>query len=498
MTPSPSPVLDVVSRPTSATMKHLSRLRKHRKLLKDGSGGEVWPESIEEVFIQGLHEYWQSPWAMYSQSKGRSKWRNQFLVEYLAKRGIVRTKKQVASHIQVLRNMWKGEPEFHLVAGGEEFFDIHGKLDDKDHLSHAAYKFDDDTDSPSPSQSSSNSPRHIKSEFPPSPQLALYPLESHSASSLQGALPPDTIHSSSYPALGFSAHSSNHGDFDGPLQAPNPLRQSPLRDASITYPASSAILSSPSSSQSTSSLVRQQSNFVTALSNAVPANTQFSYYPLNAITSLCLMAEGMTTFTVNVETLRSMLPTSTPNAPLQIQVRLSVPAFDDMRSPMRFEGFIGTVTLSNSWSSPARCLTRRYNGATCADEECDTIEASRPHMGGVVAHLPHSSLTRCRYIEATRITQEIIVDQETLCLIIYEIDRKSSSGMPTAELGGYNPLIASSSKLQQVSRPFETFSSYPYYSQVQPCPRRATQSTYPCIPPSSNGIRHTVPTSMQC
>jgi len=27
--------------------------RKHRKLLKDGSGTEVWPESIEKVFVQG-------------------------------------------------------------------------------------------------------------------------------------------------------------------------------------------------------------------------------------------------------------------------------------------------------------------------------------------------------------------------------------------------------------------------------------------------------------
>lgn len=29
--------------------------RKHRKLLKDGSGTEVWPESIEKIFVQGPH-----------------------------------------------------------------------------------------------------------------------------------------------------------------------------------------------------------------------------------------------------------------------------------------------------------------------------------------------------------------------------------------------------------------------------------------------------------
>ncbi|KAJ6580910.1 hypothetical protein B0H19DRAFT_929428, partial [Mycena capillaripes] len=98
----------------------LTPQRKHRKLLKDGSSTAVWPESIEALFVQGLREYWDSPWATYS--RGRSRWRNQFLVDYLQSLGITRSKKQVASHIQVLRNMWKGEPEYHLVAGGEELF----------------------------------------------------------------------------------------------------------------------------------------------------------------------------------------------------------------------------------------------------------------------------------------------------------------------------------------------------------------------------------------
>ncbi|KAG7092427.1 hypothetical protein E1B28_008783 [Marasmius oreades] len=96
----------------------LTPQRKHRKLLKDGSGSEVWPESVEHVFVEGLKAYWNSPWA--SCSGGRSRWRNQFLVEYLQQKGIERSKKQVASHLQVLRNMWKGEPEYHLVAGADE------------------------------------------------------------------------------------------------------------------------------------------------------------------------------------------------------------------------------------------------------------------------------------------------------------------------------------------------------------------------------------------
>ncbi|KIM65218.1 hypothetical protein SCLCIDRAFT_78525, partial [Scleroderma citrinum Foug A] len=99
--------------------KSLTPQRKHRKLLKDGSS-EVWPEDIERIFVQGLQEYWESPWATFS--RGRSRWRNQYLVDHLQKHGIDRSKKQVASHIQVLRNMWKGEPEYKLVAGGDELF----------------------------------------------------------------------------------------------------------------------------------------------------------------------------------------------------------------------------------------------------------------------------------------------------------------------------------------------------------------------------------------
>lgn len=81
--------------------------RRHRKMLKDGSS-EVWPQEAEDIFLDGLRDYWNSPWA--NTNRGRSRWRNQYLVDYLKKYGIDRSKKQVASHIQVLRNMWKGHP----------------------------------------------------------------------------------------------------------------------------------------------------------------------------------------------------------------------------------------------------------------------------------------------------------------------------------------------------------------------------------------------------
>ncbi|KAJ7911218.1 hypothetical protein B0H13DRAFT_1567591, partial [Mycena leptocephala] len=93
--------------------------RKYSRL-KDDADTAVWPDSIEAILVQGLREYWDSPWAMYP--RGRSRWRTQFLVDYLQNLGIVRSKKQLAAHILALRNMWKGEPEYHFVADGEEVF----------------------------------------------------------------------------------------------------------------------------------------------------------------------------------------------------------------------------------------------------------------------------------------------------------------------------------------------------------------------------------------
>jgi hypothetical protein len=126
MSPSPKPSRgDARASPSPSSQRTLTPQRKHRKMLKDGTS-EVWPEDVEKIFVNGavipsslgrliftcashsgLRQYWESPWATYS--RGRSRWRNQFLVDYLKDAGIERSKKQVASHIQVLRNMWKGE-----------------------------------------------------------------------------------------------------------------------------------------------------------------------------------------------------------------------------------------------------------------------------------------------------------------------------------------------------------------------------------------------------
>ncbi|KAF4564941.1 hypothetical protein EYR40_011114 [Pleurotus pulmonarius] len=109
----------IIPAPRSRKQPAAKSLTPKRKHWKTGSNGiEVWPEHIENTSVQGLREYKNSPFAV--RSSERSRYRNQFLVEYLAKAGITRSNKQVASHIQVLRGMWSGTPDFQLVANATE------------------------------------------------------------------------------------------------------------------------------------------------------------------------------------------------------------------------------------------------------------------------------------------------------------------------------------------------------------------------------------------
>ncbi|KAH9164446.1 Ca-transporting ATPase [Lactarius sanguifluus] len=67
MTPSPMPSRrDARASPSPSGQRTLTPQRKHRRMLKDGGTSEVWPESVEDIFVDGLRQYWESPWATYS------------------------------------------------------------------------------------------------------------------------------------------------------------------------------------------------------------------------------------------------------------------------------------------------------------------------------------------------------------------------------------------------------------------------------------------------
>ncbi|TEB35877.1 hypothetical protein FA13DRAFT_1762129 [Coprinellus micaceus] len=382
----------------------LTPQRKHRKLLKDGSGVEVWPESIEKIFVQGLREYWQSPYATYSQSRGRSRWRNQFLVDYLMRHGIERTKKQVASHIQVLRNMWKGQPEFHLVAGGDEQVDpvTHIPIKEEGSDGHSLMPFDWDDRESSHSASPDFSPADSQSDFPLTPEQKLFPLDSNGYVKQESS--PGNLYLHSNPQIA------------SPTTSPSSNYQHQLPDYGV-----------------------KPSTFSPSPTGAFPSNTtSYPRYTQNRITTLHMFAEGMTTFSVNVDALNQATPSPRPT--LGLRIKLSVPLVNDVRSPPTLHGFTASVAVAQVWSGAAKCTTKVIAGGECIYTESEALQiASITSSGAVNAHLPDSSLSRCRWLDPnapTTLTQELVVDDQVVLYLIYDLDRKNGF-MPSAEFLGF-------------------------------------------------------------
>ncbi|TFK29906.1 hypothetical protein FA15DRAFT_663202 [Coprinopsis marcescibilis] len=415
--------------------------RKHRKLLKDGSGVEVWPENIEKTFVQGLREYWQSPYATYSQSRGRSRWRNQFLVDFLQRHGIIRTKKQVASHIQVLRNMWKGQPEFHLVAGGDELVDpvTHIPIKEESDANSTSFDWDDES---AHSASPDFSPPDSHSDFPLTPEQRpnLYPVD-HSAIAVKQEASPGTLY------------------FHSPTQIASPST-SPFSDFSHALPTD---YSPPAAVYKQMPL----NGYPYAAPVTSPAPTSYPRYPHNRITTFYLCAEGMTPFSVNVDALSQSSPS--PRQTLTLRVKLSVPSLNDVRSPSTLHGFNASVAVGNIWTSSAKCITKVYTGNTLFVEEQENLQVSHINSNGTVhALLPDSHLARCRWLDPnvqTTLTQELVVDDQVLLCLIYDLDRKNWP-MPGSELLGFQHYRAPDKASSTAGAPYTTSTTSRRPSQV--------------------------------
>ncbi|KIP09120.1 hypothetical protein PHLGIDRAFT_87223, partial [Phlebiopsis gigantea 11061_1 CR5-6] len=430
LTPSPS------SRPSSLASdkcmsdapqsgaKSLTPHRKHHKLLKDGS--EVWSEDVERVFVQGLKEYWESPWATYS--RGRSRWRNQFLVEHLKKAGIERSKKQVASHIQVLRNMWRGEPEFHLVAGGEELFTENGLL-------------------ASPQSKDGSLPRD-----------GLPPLEAREALSSSSSSTPDYIPPE---FMTHASSSSSYGHDRSPLNALDGYEGYPSASNTIAV-AQGTPPPSPPSNRIKSPVKLEPLHMGSGL-YALPASGYLTgaeaspMYPLlpapNRLLSLCLWAEGMSMFVADVDRIQSAL--AVPASPLHdgpstvlLRIKISLPAAADVYGPPSLQGFRGVVSFASPWSTRARCNTAVYAGRACVSQEAeylDGLQTAHVHQAvglapqSVSFNLPESSLSRCRWFQNAQdlIVQHVLADGVLLAVFMFQVERTAAGAGPSAELVGF-------------------------------------------------------------
>ncbi|KAF9464665.1 hypothetical protein BDZ94DRAFT_456593 [Collybia nuda] len=482
-----SPNTETANKSDPGSSKSLTPQRKHRKLLKDGSGTEVWPESIEKIFVQGLREYWDSPWATYSQSRGRSRWRNQFLVDYLQKMGINRTKKQVASHIQVLRNMWKGEPEFYLVAGGEELYEngtpVPVKAEDRCDTSNLIpFDFDGDEGSSSASTSPNFSPLDSNANFSTSPQLptGLYELD------VTSVIPRPESPSPSLRSRDMTVPPNTHPSPQFPFSQPLPLQQHTRKRSpplKVEYP-SEAYASSPNATSTD------------------PNNVSY-----NKATAICLMADGMTPFTIKLD---ALIPLQEfPSTALALKIKIGITPVDDIRSPSTLHGFIGSICLAQVWASTGKCVTRVYADNLCISEEIGSLDITNVEVGTAVALLPESTLSRCRWLDAvasTTITQEIVVDGDALIYVIYELDRRTGGALPSAELVGYQKYKTANKAATSGPRPQPTTSTprshppsstlSPFYtaSQTTLYSRRPAQPSISCALTPVNNMRHLVST----
>lgn len=394
----------------------------------------------------------------------------------------------------------------------------------------------DDLDSPSTSSASPNySPADYQSEFPPSPGQLSYTPDSNLPSHLPESYPVESHNNygATTGSLNFSASQLSRGNSmfpsNGAVPRPSSVNHTSGRDScyrETSSPLSSASFTLPlgisPQDQRKSGFVPNPPKYMSnALSNTNISPSYTRYSP-NKITSVCLLAEGMTPFTIKLD---ALLPPSQAASPIALKARLCISSVDDARSPPMLHGFIGSVCLGNVWTSSGKCTTKVFSGNVCISEETGPLDVTNVDVGTVIAMFPESSLTRCRWLDAcefivlvfaccphdepslavqTSITQEIMIDNEILLYLIYDLDRKNGGGLPSAELLGYqnSRTVEKPSAPQQIPRynsypaPSMTHSSYPT-TQTMSCARRATQTSLSCALTPVNNIRHhTMPTSM--
>jgi hypothetical protein len=306
--------------------------------------------------------------------------------------------------------MWKGEPEFHLVAGGEELFLETGllapvKMEEQCDPNALISLEGDDSDNGSagsPSESTSGFSGDYRYGNPPSPSQPLSPIfENYSPTgSLANfsAEPTSPIANLPFPPSPLGS-GSPLPDYRATLQATS-RHQSPLHTEytnaynQITY---SALQKSPSPSR------------IGELIQSAPSSTRSApSSPFrsidNRLTTLCLWAEGMSPLSLSVDSLATRTLGS-QFTPMSVQLKLHLSSIDDLRSPPTLHGFHGTISIATSCISSAKCVTKVYSNNICISVEADPIQplpsnipASDPTM---TAFLPESSLSRSRWLDAS-------------------------------------------------------------------------------------------------
>ncbi|KAG2050730.1 hypothetical protein BDR06DRAFT_959879 [Suillus hirtellus] len=490
----------------------LTPQRKHRKLLKDGSS-EVWPEEIERIFVQGLREYWESPWATYS--RGRSRWRNQFLVEYLQRAGIDRSKKQVASHIQVLRNMWKGEHEYHLVAGGEELLletglptSVKAEESPDSHMMASMFLDDHSPASDRPGRPVSRTSRHTLPRASPAIM----------GSKTEPIMPPYPNPRIPTADDGCRRVRSMSTSASADQRRLSPLASSLSPDISVRPTASQSCPHVPRTAtradfdfdrgyerHNQSVLTADQMSPDLLLSNSPRIQNSSTLFSCTLrpplLTGLSLWAEGMQPATVSVDPLSSQTqPTDLNASVVALRVKLRLPPIEAPYSPA-LHGFQGSITCDAPRTSSIRCSTAVFVRNQCVSREssyCSVIaaDATGPEiLDHITLLLPDSQLSRSRWIDPdmqTCIIQKIVVDEQVIAAIYYDLDRRQCENLPSVELIGFQKYTghADTTLVPNTSGAFVPNYTYaPGHSIPRTIHATPTSLSHALIPPSTDSSR---------
>ena len=127
-----------------------------------------------------------------------------------------------------------------------------------------------------------------------------------------------------------------------------------------------------------------------------PVPSYLHYYP-NYCTTFRLLADGMTPFSVNLDTLLSSHQPS--SSAFMLKLKLSITSVDDTRSPSALHGFSASISLLRVWTNSAKCITRVVAHGVCVSEESAPIQVTNVEYGIANALLPESALTRCRWLD---------------------------------------------------------------------------------------------------
>ena len=228
----------------------------------------------------------------------------------------------------------------------------------------------------------------------------------------------------------------------------------------------------------------------------------------NRLISINLFAEGMPPFTIPVGALTSDYHSIAQAPPrLLIRIKLHLPSIDDMHGSPTLHGIHGTISFSRPWVTSATCITDVYAANVHHSHDVAPLQPPSvdPSMSEPTTSLPESELTRCRWLDSstcmfhlvlafasctttwslakqTSIYQRIIMDNDTMAVIVYDLDRSISDDSPFAEVVGFQKYRVNAEK--STYGPSAVSSSPPYsdYSQAH-CPirsRHATQTSLAC------------------